>query len=104
MSRPAKSFIDALGQDNALSSDIPIKALGNHQGMPAVLFSKEEIAIMAEPFKLSLVGKFSFGRPSMEITRKFFSSLGLKGACQVSLLDKRHILIQLKLEEDYTRL
>lgn len=59
---------------------------------------------MARPFKLALVGKFSFGRPSMDIIRKFFISLGLKGNSQISLLDNRHILIKLLLEEDYSRI
>ena len=102
--RPIKSFVDVLGVGNNQQDGVPIKPLGSYQGMPAIIFSKEEIAIMAAPFKLSLIGKFSFGRPSMESIRKFFTSLSLKGNWQVSLLDKRHVLIKLSLEEDYTRL
>ena len=98
------SFVDALGSGNNQIKSVPMKPLGHHHGMPAVLFTKEEIALMAEPFKLSLVGKFSFGRPSMEVIQKFVSTLHLKGACKVSLLDKRHVLIQLGHDEDYTRL
>ena len=59
---------------------------------------------MAEPFKLALVGKFSFGRPPMDVIRKFFISLRLKGNSQISLLDNRHILIKLEIEEDYSRI
>lgn len=59
---------------------------------------------MAQPFRLSLISKFSFGRPSMDIIRKFFISLGLKGNSQISLLDNRHILIKLSTEEDYSRI
>ncbi|KAL9448767.1 hypothetical protein AB3S75_016131 [Citrus x aurantiifolia] len=59
---------------------------------------------MAAPFKLALVGKFSFGRPPIDVIRKFFVALGLKGNVDISLLDPRHILIQLHLEEDYTRI
>lgn len=59
---------------------------------------------MAAPYKLSLVGKFSFGRPKMPIIRQFFTSLGLKGNAQVLLLDPKHILINLELKEDYSRI
>lgn len=46
---------------------------------------------MAKPFKLALVGKFSFGRPSVDVIRKFFVFLGLKGSYQVSLLNNRRV-------------
>ncbi|KAK9186911.1 hypothetical protein WN944_018300 [Citrus x changshan-huyou] len=59
---------------------------------------------MAEPFKLALVGKFSFGRRPMDVIRKFFISLSLKGNYHTSLLDNRHILIKLEIEEDYSRI
>lgn len=59
---------------------------------------------MAEPFKLSLVANFSFGRPPMDVIRKFFISLGLKGHSQISLLDNKHVLIKLELEEDYSQI
>ena len=57
---------------------------------------------MAAPFKLSLVGKFSFIRPPIDIICKFFVALSLKGNVEIYLLDPRHILIQFHLEEDYT--
>ena len=59
---------------------------------------------MAIPFKLTLVGKFSYNRPSMELIRKFFNTLRLKRTFKVSLLDNQHVLIQLDVEEDYSRL
>ena len=34
----------------------------------------------------------------------FFISLSLKGNYQISLLDNRHILIKLEIEEDYSRI
>lgn len=85
-------------------SDIPIKPTTVYHGEPAVLFSKLEVQSMAAPYKLSLVGKFSFGRPKMPIIRQFFTSLGLKGNAQVLLLDPKHILINLELKEDYSRI
>ncbi|KAH9715523.1 hypothetical protein KPL71_021088 [Citrus sinensis] len=57
---------------------------------------------MAIPFKLTLVGKFSYNRPSVELICKFFNTLRLKGTFKVSLLDNRHVLIQLDVEENYS--
>lgn len=59
---------------------------------------------MVAPFKLSLVGKFSFGSHPIDVIRKCFVALGLKKNVEIFLLDTRHILIQLYLEEDYTRI
>ena len=67
-----KSFVDAVA---GASTTIPPKPISLVRGEPAVHFSTAEIQTMAEPFKLSLVGKFSFGRPPMELIRKFFVSL-----------------------------
>lgn len=43
-----------------------------------MLFSAEEVKVIAEPFKLASVSKFSFDCILMDIIRKFFVSLGLK--------------------------
>lgn len=51
---------------------------------------------MVEFFKLAFVGKFSFGRPPVDVVRKLFVSLRIKGDSQVFLLDNRHISIILK--------
>lgn len=59
---------------------------------------------MAEPFKLALVSKFLFGHPPMDVSQQSFVFLGLKGNSQISLLDNRHILIKLEMEEDYSRI
>lgn len=67
-------------------------------------FSTVEIQTMTIPFKLSLVGKFSYNRFNMELIRKFFTTLRLKGNSKVSLLDNRHVLIQLDVDEDYSSL
>lgn len=81
-------------------SPILVKQVQLHRGEPAVHFSAAEIQEMTEPFKLALVGKFSFSRPLMDIIRKFFIFLRLKGSSQISLLDNRYILIKLEMEED----
>ncbi|XP_020585569.1 uncharacterized protein LOC110028165 [Phalaenopsis equestris] len=40
----------------------------------------------------------------MELVRSFFESLNFAGAWQLGLLDGRHLLIQLTIEEDYAKL
>lgn len=62
---------------------------------------------MAIPFKLSLVGKFFFffWSPFVGCDKDFFffGSWELKGDYKVPLLDNRHVLVKLQLEEDYSR-
>lgn len=69
-----------------------------------ILFSAEKVKVMVKPFKLALVGKFSFGQPSTDLIRKFFVTLRLKENSQVSLLDNGHVLINLSIKEDYYRI
>ena len=96
--------MDAAAGSQRAAPAIAFRQSSIHRGEPAIFFTEEEINIMAAPFKLTLVGKFSFGRPPIDVIRKFFVALGLKGNVDISLLDPRHILIQLHLEEDYTRI
>ena len=44
------------------------------------------------------------GRPPVEELEKYFLSLDLKGEVQLGLLDNRHVLIRLNLQEDYIRI
>ena len=99
---PLLTFVDVV--TGSAASPIPVKQVQLHRGEPAVHFSTAEIQEMVEPFKLALIGKFSFGRPPMDFIRKFFTSLELKGNSQISLLDNRHILIKLEIEEDFSRI
>lgn len=66
---PSKSFVDAVA---GVTTPIPPKPVSFVRGEPAIHFTTVEIQSMVEPFKLSLVGKFSFGRPPMDLIRNFF--------------------------------
>lgn len=101
---PGKTFADVLlsSQQNSASADLG--SLGVHRGEPALLLSKQDLVRLAEPYKNALIGRFALKRPSMDVIRKFFTSLGLKGACSVWLLDAKHVLIRPALDEDYSRL
>lgn len=59
-------------------STIPVKLALLYRGELVVLFSVEEVQVIAEPFQLASVSKFSFDCILMDIIRKFFVSLGLK--------------------------
>lgn len=76
-----------------------------HQGQPAIRFSEKEVQDLAAPFSMTLVGKFMGKNPPKinEIAPEF-KKLGLKRVFSVSLLDFRHLIITLFLEEDFTKL
>nr|GMD45364.1 TMV resistance protein N-like [Ipomoea batatas] len=73
-----------------------------HQGKPAVRFSKDVWGRLAEiEERVTLVGKFSKGRPPLELIReKFQSTFSLTGSAHVRSLDLRHILIRFSREDD----
>ncbi|KAL0926169.1 hypothetical protein M5K25_002374 [Dendrobium thyrsiflorum] len=99
-----KSFKEALAgsSSNNVSGISVSTSLVN--GIPAILVSDEDLKILAEPYKLALVGKFSSRRPNMDEIRNFFHGLKLLGSFSVSLLDARHIFINLSNELDYNRI
>ena len=101
ISRPFSSvLVDGTKQIDAL-------ALGEGSTFrrePALRISRREIEQLSVPFQNSLVGRFSFSIPPMEVIRKFFLSLDLRGDYKVGLLDQKYVLIHSVLEENYTRL
>lgn len=68
--RPQKSFVDIVVGSSTPS--ILVKPSILRRGEPAVHFSATEALSMAKPFKLSLVGKFSFDRLLINVIRKSF--------------------------------
>ncbi|XP_020597185.1 uncharacterized protein LOC110036963 [Phalaenopsis equestris] len=81
-----------------------IHPLGFKNGETAVYFSAAEIASLNEEVRFTLVGKFQLGHPKMDLVRSFFDSLNFIGQWKLGLIDGRHLLIQLSMEEDYARL
>ena len=69
--RLCKSFVDVTIGSQSSDSAITFKQSSTYKNEPAIFFTEEEIHNMAAPFKLSLAGKFSFGRPPIDIIRKF---------------------------------
>nr|GMD46862.1 TMV resistance protein N-like [Ipomoea batatas] len=72
------------------------------EGKPAVRFFKDEWGRLAENEERgTLVGKFSKGRPPLDLIReKFQSTCSLTGSAHVGSLDLRHILIRFSREDD----
>ncbi|KAL2532711.1 Uncharacterized protein Adt_06062 [Abeliophyllum distichum] len=75
-----------------------------HRGEPALNITADEEASLAEPFKFTLVGKFSHRKPRMVEVRNSFQKFGFTGEFKIGLIDYKHILIHLTHENDYSRL
>lgn len=99
----AKSFASILS-DPISHAAISCKPDTLYKGEPSVEFSIEETGRLSSPYKFSLIGRFSFGRPAMETIRKAFHGFSLKAYFSIGLLDDQHILIKLFYEEDFMRL
>ena len=99
-----KKAFSALFQDRLPSEVVKVQAaVSTHRGEPAVVFNAADIAAVASPFRFTLVGKFSKGRPLLPELRKFFSMLDLKDSVSVGLLDARHVLLRFNGEADFLR-
>ena len=98
----AKSFAQLFLR--LVESPIQVKPTTKYKGEAAVVFSKAEADKLATPFHWAMVGKFSYGRPSLEGIRKFFSSLNLRDQVFIGLLDYRHVLLKCSAEQDFNRI
>lgn len=93
-----KSFAD-VGITNSPAA-IPLKQPGTYRGELAMFFSEEENAVLSSPFKFTMIGKFSHGRPALSEIRATFETIGLKSAYNTGL-DYKHILIRFSHEDDF---
>ena len=90
-----RSFAAVVTTGTALAdTPLGIGVVSTYRGESARHLSRQELVSLVEPFQNMLVRHFSFNKPPMEVIRKFFVSLGLKGKCIVGLLDPNHILIR----------
>lgn len=99
-----KSFVAVLMGSSSVDNVPDLGVLALHKGEPAFWISKKDMQVLAKPYRNALIGRFTYSRPSMEVIRSFFMSLGSKGGCSVGLLDSNHILIRPTTEKDYIRL
>lgn len=60
---------------------------------------------MQEKHQFTIVGKFSYGKPYIDILRKSIpNQCGIKGQCNIGGLDERHVWIRLEALEDFIQL
>ncbi|XP_010275342.1 PREDICTED: uncharacterized protein LOC104610424 [Nelumbo nucifera] len=84
--------------------DIPLKVPSIKWGEPTVLFSEEDIEKSLSPLQFALVGKCSYGRPSLADIREFLvGTFRLQKDIVVTALDSRHVLLRFESEEEYLR-
>ncbi|KAK4389955.1 hypothetical protein Sango_2058800 [Sesamum angolense] len=111
----AKSFLEIVGSHLAnrdkickfFLTDFEPNAIGacyNINGGPTITFSDEETQALVADFRLAIIGKFSHGIPPYSQLHRLLAKLGIKGAFTVTLINKKHALISLSEESDFTRL
>lgn len=72
------------------------------KGKPVVSFIKEEHDLLAETYRLSIVGIFPRTRPSIEkIRTKFLRTIPLKGVVKIGAYNLKNMFIDFDLEEDH---
>ena len=73
------------------------------QGLPAVLYVKDEIVKeLASTCKFTLIGKFIYTMPKVELIRKnFILQTQLSGGVNIAHFNSRHVYIDLDNELDY---
>lgn len=92
------------GNMNQIRSVVQPKTPELFNGMPSLSFTEDEVFKLSDSFKLTLVGKFSFGIPKIFEVTKMLKDCKLKGNFNVSFMDNRHVVIKLFLEEDFNTL
>ncbi|KAL0913537.1 hypothetical protein M5K25_017002 [Dendrobium thyrsiflorum] len=100
---PSRSFKEVVSGNTSSGDSIPSLAHSSMNGVPAIIFSDEEVLKLASPFQFTLVGKFTLRRPNLDAIRAFFNNLKLSGVFSVGLLDSRHVAIQLSNDLDYNQ-
>lgn len=79
---------------------------GTHLGKPTVFFTAQDYFVtLAQDCKLTLIGKFYRGKPTMEELRKvFISQFHLIGSVKIAYLDFRHVYLDFTNEVDYNHI
>ncbi|KAL0359939.1 UNVERIFIED_CONTAM: hypothetical protein Sradi_3678400 [Sesamum radiatum] len=86
------------------SNPTPIGTVNIINGRPTITFSDEETQTLSSGFRYALVGKFSQGSPPYSQMHRLLTELGLIGKFTVSMINSKHILINLTNESDFSRL
>ncbi|KAG5572696.1 hypothetical protein H5410_062462 [Solanum commersonii] len=103
---PPLNFAAALGGNGGNGARrkirLPHRPYDLKEGKPVVSFSKEENDMLADTCKLTLIGKFTKIRPSIEKIRDDFkTTILLKGYVKIGAYNMHHIFLDFNLEEDH---
>ncbi|KAG5582632.1 hypothetical protein H5410_053259 [Solanum commersonii] len=72
------------------------------EGKATVTFTKDEDDLLAESCRLTVVGKFSRIRPSIDKIRLEFNRVvDLKGGVKIGVYNMHHVFIDFELEKDH---
>lgn len=99
-SSPPKSFAAAATSSNPFNFNIEAK-ISSKDGFPAVSFSQLDFPQANLALRLSLILKFSSGRPVVDTIRSHIQKRwGLSSNVIVGIIDARHVMLQVSSEKD----
>ncbi|CAI9094820.1 OLC1v1030620C1 [Oldenlandia corymbosa var. corymbosa] len=103
--KPPKSFASFFhrASESVANKDSLIKPVKFINGTPILEYKDDEFEKLVAPHRLSLVGKFSYGRSKMEEVYNEFKKIGFNGGYNLGLMNSRHVLICFEEEQDYKR-
>lgn len=107
------NFVSTLQPKHSLAKNhpniipIPRKQVEYVEDITVIQWTKEEVNRMdkIEILQYTVIGKFSYDWPAIEELRKnILKQCGIKGNCQIGVLQNRHVLIKCELLEDFVNL
>ena len=96
------SFAVVVG-GSAPMDDLPVWELSFKNGCPALILTNVEIARLSAPYKSALIFKFFTQHiPNSELQRGL-SNWGVHGRAHISVIDRRHVLVNFNTEADFMK-
>ncbi|KAG6469536.1 hypothetical protein ZIOFF_070465 [Zingiber officinale] len=94
--RAAKKSFEEVGAN--------FKEISMCNNVPGVFYNAEEVKVLSDPYKFSLIGKFSGRRPPPQMEYQGFKGLGLSSPYNIRFLRAGHIFLHLTSNEDMARI
>ncbi|KAG6466891.1 hypothetical protein ZIOFF_075313 [Zingiber officinale] len=106
-----KLYVDALAPRSPRAAKKSFEEVGAnfkefsvYNDVPGVFYNDEEVKALSDPYKFSLIGKFSGRRPPPQIVYQGFKGLGLSSPYNIRFLRAGHIFLHLTSNEDMARI
>ncbi|KAG6526875.1 hypothetical protein ZIOFF_008962 [Zingiber officinale] len=110
-SSPGRRYVDALAPRSPRAAKKSFEEVGAnfkefsvYNDVPGVFYNDEEVKALSDPYKFSLIGKFSGRRPPPQIVYQGFKGLGLSSPYNIRFLRAGHIFLHLTSNEDMARI